>query len=471
MRDREKLPLGRFSLFCAGEKTSRNAASSKDLGAIETSRAGAYHDGMPALFVASPLRARRRGAIRLALLILIGAGLAGFALVVLWRGAPIAWPREPPTAGVGVLVSLSGAMAVSEAPLAAAARLAIDEINASGSIAGRRLEAHIVDGRSDPAVFAAEAERLIVEKRVSVLVGCGTSSCRQAVKPVVERHRHLLIYPLQYEGLEASPHILYTGLVPNQQLLPATHWAMRKFGKRVYLLGSDDVFSRIAHRMQAEIVTANGGAVVSKRLLPLGAHDMRAVIAEIERLRPDVLLNTLNGDSNAALIDALIKADLAHLPVLSFSLAEPEMIAWGGGRLTHHYAAWGYFQSIAGARNEKFVAGLARDAAGVRAASAPMEAAYVGLWLWAKAAREVGSVDVAQVNSHVLLRQTFAAPSGVAAIDASTRHLWKTLRIGRVLPNGQFEPVYTSPRPLRPAPWPSYRNREQWERILLETMR
>ncbi len=413
--------------------------------------------------------ARLRGSVRLRILAVLLAGLALLAFAALWGGWERPWPQvaaEP--ARVGVLVSRSGTMAVSEAPLAAAAALAIEAINASGGIAGRRLEMRLGDGRSDPAVFAAEAERLIVEEDVSVLVGCWTSACRKAVRPVVEKHRHLLIYPLQYEGLEQSPNILYTGAAPNQQILPGARWAMNEFGRRVYLLGSDHVFPRVAHRMLADLVESNGGEVVGERFLPLGGHDFGPVLADLDRRQPDVLLNTLNGDSNAAFIAALVDAGLTDLPVLSFSLAEPEMTAWGGGRLSRHYAAWGYFQSIPDARNQAFVAAFKAHAGPDALTSDPIEAVYVGLYLWASAARELGTVEPGRVNSATLLRQTLAAPSGVAAIDAHTRHLWRPLRIGRVEPDGQFRPVYASPRPLRPAPWPSHRNQEEWRQLIGE---
>ena len=41
---------------------------------------------------------------------------------------------------VGILHSLSGTMAISEAPLVEAALMAIDEINQSGGILGQRIE-------------------------------------------------------------------------------------------------------------------------------------------------------------------------------------------------------------------------------------------------------------------------------------------------------------------------------------------
>ena len=110
---------------------------------------------------------------------------------------------------VGILHSLTGVMARSETPVLEATRLAIEEINASGGVLGRPLEAVEEDGASDPEVFRQKAEKLITQHRVHALFGCWTSSSRMAVRGVVEKHQSLLFYPLQHAGLEESPNIVY----------------------------------------------------------------------------------------------------------------------------------------------------------------------------------------------------------------------------------------------------------------------
>jgi urea transport system substrate-binding protein len=159
-----------------------------------------------------------------------------------------------PPIKVGVLHSLTGTMAISAKPVINATLMAIDEINQTGGLLGRPVQTIVADGKSDPAVFAHEAERLIAEENVSVIFGCWTSSCRKAVKPVVEHYHNLLVYPLQYEGLEQSPNILYMGSTPNQQIIPALLWSFEHFGKRLYLVGSDYVFPHISNLIIRDIV-------------------------------------------------------------------------------------------------------------------------------------------------------------------------------------------------------------------------
>src|SRR5262249_5808207 len=148
---------------------------------------------------------------------------------------------------VGVLHSLSGTM-ISESASVDATLLALEEINQQGGVLGRRIEPVVVDGKSDGPTFAREAERLITQEQVCTIFGCWSSASRQSVKPVVEHYDHLLIYPMQYEGLEQSPNIVYTGAAPNQQVTPAVEWAFRHLGKRrFFLVGSDYVWPRATH--------------------------------------------------------------------------------------------------------------------------------------------------------------------------------------------------------------------------------
>ncbi|MFT7773510.1 urea ABC transporter substrate-binding protein [Roseateles sp.] len=362
---------------------------------------------------------------------------------------------------IGLLHALSGPMAKSEAPLVAAVKMAVEELNAGGGLLGRRVELKIEDSRSDPRVAAAAAERLIGAERAVALFGCWSSTCRMAVRPVVETHRHLFFYPAAHEGMEQSAHIVYTGPTPNQQALPATDWAMRGFGRRVYLVGTDGLYQRRLGAVLRDFIQLGDGRLLGERYVPLGADDMGAVMADLRQLRPDVVLSAISGDSNHAFFDALVTAGLGDLPLLSLGAAEPEMKAFDGGRLGRHFSAWSYLQSQPGPANEAFLARLRRSQGEATQASDPAVSAYLGVLLWAAAVREVGSPQTDAVNTNVL-HQSVIGPQGSAAVDSRSRHLWRQLRIAQVKPDGRLDEVFVLPRYIRPEPWPTFRSTEQW---------
>ena len=394
--------------------------------------------------------------------------IIAFTLAIVLGAFLLLRTSPAPPIRIGVLHSMSGTMSMNERPLVDAVRLAVEEINAAGGVLGRPVEMVVADGRSDHDAFAAEAERLIASEKVSALFACWTSSCRKAVKPVVEKHRNLMFYPLQYEGLEQSPAIFYTGSVPNQQIIPGTRWALDTLGKRVYLLGSDYLFPHAANFIIRDMINANNGTVLAERYRPLGDADFGAVVAEIHALRPDVVLNTVNGDSNTHFFRALHEAGLGAIPVVSFSVAEEGLKALGAEAYhPNHYAVWSYFQSLPGEANQRFVAAFRKRYGADRVTSDPVEAAYVGVLLWAQAVREAGTDEPEQVNHAVLLQST-AAPSGIAAVDRRTRHLWKHVRIGKARSDAQFDLVWSSEDVLRPSPFSNYRSQLEWQQLATE---
>ena len=371
--------------------------------------------------------------------------------------------RPQPSIKIGVLHSLSGMMAMSEVPQVDMIRMAVEEANRAGGLNGRKIEMIVADCRSDAAFCAQQAERLISEEGVQALFGCWTSVCRKAVKLVVERHHHLLFYPLQYEGLEESTDIFYTGAVPNQQITPAVMWAMQNGHKRFYLIGSDTVYPHTANHITRDVLQANGGRVLSERYLHLGNTRVAEVVDEIVQLKPDVILNTLKGVSNYYFFNALREAGISaeSVPVISVSINEVELAEMGAGLMAGNYAVGSYFQNIDSTENKEFVAQFKNRFGQQRVLDEPMEAAYIAVRMWANAVREAGTTELPAVKT-LLGQQTLRAPEGVVSVDFATNHLWKTVRIGKARADGQFDQVWQSPQMVRPAPFPYYRSRAAW---------
>jgi len=372
---------------------------------------------------------------------------------------------------VGILHSESGTMAISEKSVRDATLLAIEEINQSGGLLGRKIEPVVVDGASDSTTFAEAATRLIVEENVSVVFGCWTSASRKRVRPVFEEHDHLLFYPVQYEGLEQSPNIVYTGAAPNQQLVPAVKWCFDELGAReFFLVGSDYVFPRIANEIMKAQINALGGKVVDERYLLLIDPDLGAIESiaqEIALAKPDVILNTINGDTNVTFFERLREAGVTPelIPTMSFSIAEDELRSMDPSTMAGNYAAWNYFQSIVRPENETFVGSFKRKYGEDRVTDDPIEAGYFGVHLWAQAVKDAGTDDVALVAKK-LANQSFPAPGGIVSIDPENQHTWKTVRVGRIRADGQFDVVWTSENPVRPLPFPDSKSRSQWETSL-----
>ncbi len=380
----------------------------------------------------------------LALSILFGAWLSGCQKA----------DNEP--IKIGILHSLTGTMAISEKPVVDATLLAIEEINARGGLLGRQLVPVIADGKSDDATFAAEAKRLITDEKVAVVFGCWTSSSRKTVKPIFEKNNSLLFYPVQYEGFEQSPNIIYTGSTPNQQIIPAISWVGEHLGKRLYLIGSDYVYPHIANRIITMQASMLGLEIVGESYLPLGSGKVDNIIADIKASQADVIINTINGDTNISFFHALAKAGMsaAKMPVMSFSLGESELAAMPDNRdMVGHYAAWSYFQAIKSPQNRRFIQAFKNRFGQHTSISDPMEAAYFGVHLWAQTVHANASTNIDTVLKALEI-QTIDAPEGIVAIDPDSHHTWRPMRIGQINAQQGFDIVWSSEHAIHPEPYP-----------------
>jgi urea transport system substrate-binding protein len=249
--------------------------------------------------------------------------------------------------------------------------------------------------------------------------------------------------------------------------MPAVSYCFENLGRRFFLVGSDYVFPRTANAIIKDQVKALGGEIVGERYLPLGGTHAESVVAEIVSARPDVILNTINGDSNIAFFQALRAAGITpkDIPTLSFSIGETELQHLASLGMAGDYAAWNYFQSLDTPENRKFLEAFRQTAGPKAVTSDPVEAAYFGVHLWAQAVRDAGSTDPEAVRK-AIRGQGFAAPEGLVYIDGETQHTWKTVRIGRIREDGQFDIVWASRKPVRPLPFPIFRTRREWENHL-----
>jgi len=358
------------------------------------------------------------------------------------------------TIKVGILHSLSGTMAISEVSVKDAEMMAIDEINKAGGVLGKQLTPVIEDGASDWPTFTEKAKKLLEQDKVSVVFGAWTSASRKAIKPVFEADNGLLFYPVQYEGLEMSPNIFYTGATTNQQIVPAVDYLLSKGLKKIFLLGSDYVFPRTANTIIKAQLAANGGTTAGEEYVPLGGTEFSTIIEKIKAAKPDVIFNTLNGDSNVAFFKQYSDAGYtaSTLPVLSVSIAEDEIRGIGAENVVGQLVSWNYYETTKTAENTKFVAAYKAKYGADRVTDDPIEAGYFGVYLWKLAVEKAGSVDVAAVKA-AAKGITFAAPEGTVTIDGDNQHTYKTVRIGKIRADGLIDEVYATDKPVKPDPY------------------
>jgi urea transport system substrate-binding protein len=376
------------------------------------------------------------------------------------------------TIKIGVIHSVTGA--TNAIPLVEMLKLQILKVNENGGINGRKIVSDIVDGKSDPEVYKKETQRFINEG-IRVIFGGWTSADRKAMKPIVEKNNALLFYPLQYEGQECSPNIIYTGSTPNQQLEVGVSWALHNLGNTFYLVGTDSVYSRTANTIMKAIIHKKGGRIAGEEYFTYGSTNYDDVVKRILSNKNCIILNTINGTSaNLVFFKTLFdmykeretktnRNDKPLIPVsevypiISFSITEHTFTVMKPEYGIGHYAVWSYFQSLRSDINKNFVEEYKKvyGEGPTKIINDPMESSFIGFSLWARAIKELDeSDDLTKIREH-MTENPYEAPEGEVILNYNN-HLSKYVRVGMVNKNGLFDIVYNTIGPVDPRVWNIY---------------
>ena len=370
------------------------------------------------------------------------------------------------TIKVGVLHSLSGTMAISETTLKDTVLMMIDEQNKKGGVMGRKLEAVVVDPKSDWPTFAQMAEQLLVKDKVAVVFGCWTSSSRKSVLPVFEKNNGLLFYPVQYEGEESSKNVIYTGAAPNQQAIPAVDYLMKDVAvKRWVLEGTDYVYPRTTNKILEAYLKSKGVAAndIIINYTPFGFSDWTSEVSKIKSFgsagKKTAVVSTINGDANVPFYKELgnQKISAENIPVVAFSVGEEELAGLDTKPLVGHLAAWNYFQSVKSPANTEWIAKWkAFTKNPKRTFNDPMEAHVVGFQLWVKAVEKAKSTETDAVTAAIVGLEVPNLTGIGSAKVLPNHHLTKPVLIGEVRGDGQFDVVWKTPNAVAGDAWTDF---------------
>ncbi|MCX6076535.1 MAG: urea ABC transporter substrate-binding protein [Campylobacterales bacterium] len=359
---------------------------------------------------------------------------------------------------VGIIHSLSGTMAMSEKSVLDATLLSIDEINKAGGILGKKLEAVVVDGKSNDEGFK-DALNQLIKQNITTIFGGWTSSSRKAMKPILEKNDALLFYPIQYEGFENSKNIVYLGLTPNQQVVPTIDYAVKNFGNRAFLVGSEYIYPKMTNKFIESISGYMGISIVAEEYKILGERDFTNIIEKIKVTKPSFILNTLNGDSNTAFFKALKEAGISlhETPVFSFSITETEMqkIAQEIGSMEGNYITWSYFNSLDTPQNKELKKLFNTAFAKQTTITEPMYTAFMGVQLFAKIATKYNCYKTSTLKKNIG-KQSIGGAGEILTIEETNNHIWKQVLIAKIDAKGEAQIVWDSKTQQEPKPFPLY---------------
>jgi branched-chain amino acid transport system substrate-binding protein len=179
--------------------------------------------------------------------------------------------------------------------------LAVEEINASGGINGRKVTL-IKEDSVNPQTASTKAERMIERDKVACIIGEISSASALTIGQVAQRLKTIFINTgANSDALRGSDCKRYMFHIESQNSM-YVKTVGRSFlksglvtGKKWYSLTADYAFGHDLLKVAKRFMQANGGEFAGDDLVPTDAADFSAYLLKIRNAKPDLVVINLAG--------------------------------------------------------------------------------------------------------------------------------------------------------------------------------
>jgi urea transport system substrate-binding protein len=368
----------------------------------------------------------RRAAVRGA----VAAGFGVAASTLVGRSAVAA-----DEIAVGSILDATGPINIYGLPMIDATKFAVENINESGGVLGRKLRLIETDCQSNNQIYAQNAVKLILDDKVPVLMGGITSASREAVRPVVGKYPTVYFYNEQYEGGVCDKLVFCTGVTPAQQLGVLVPWAAKQHGKKVYTLAADYNYGHISADWVKVYLKQAGGELAGEEFIPLDVVNFDSVIQRLQAAKPDVVMSLLVGGNHIAFYRQFAAAGLKDKMAIvsaTFGLGN-EQVVLKPQEAEGIVVIYPYFQELDTGVNKDWVAAWRkRFGAGYTYITDSACTVWNGWHLWAMAVNKAKSLDRDKVIATLESGLTFESPEGTIRLDPKSHHVVHSVHLAKV---------------------------------------
>ena len=336
---------------------------------------------------------------------------------------------------VGSIIDMSGGLDIYGKPMTDCMTLAVEEQNAAGGLLGKKIKLANYDPQSNMQLYAQFAQQSALKDKATVVMGGITSASREVIRPVLTRNKTLYFYNTQYEGGVCDRNTFCTGVTPGQTVAKLIPYAMKKWGKKVYVVAADYNYGQITSQWVKKFVQENGGSVASIDFFPLDVTNFGPTISKIEQAKPDMIVSALVGGAHIAFYRQWAAAGLTKkIPLASTTFAGGnEQIVLSPAEADGFLVSYNYFQNIDTPANkafkERFYKRFGADYPNITELAM---GTYQGFKLWAEGVKKAGSIDREKMITALESGISIDGPSGKVSIDPETHHCVLNVSIAEV---------------------------------------
>jgi len=326
--------------------------------------------------------------------------------IAIGMGAP--WPsgaQQP--IRIGATMSETGSYATQGVPARAGYLLCQKHVNEKGGLLGRKVEFLIYDDKSDSKAAVALYEKLIVEDKVDAVMGPYGSTLTEAVAPVTEKHRQVMIAPLAATTSiwEKGRRYIFMVLPPAELFLGGLiDMASRNGLKTVAIIEEDALFPKAAGKGAVELAKKKGMKVVLHETYGKGTKDFSAILAKVKAGNADVLGMVASSLGDQIVVARQMKEQDINVKMFGIGQAVTEFQQALGKTAEFVYGLSAWEPSLPNPGIKEFVAGYQKDFN--KAPSYHAAGAYGTCQIFMEAARRAGSLDSEKLREQLLKLKT-----------------------------------------------------------------
>ncbi len=205
-----------------------------------------------------------------------------------------AYCETPLNIKIGVALSLSGDCADVGSDSLKGLNLAVEEINRSGGILTRQVELVVEDTKESSSINAVTAfKKLTDDKEINFIIGPSCSSAALAIAPIARKlPKVVLISPSVgvREFVSGADNIFKLWPYDEDGPRLLAQYASKQNWKKVAIISSQQAWELAQGNFVAEAVTSFGGEVVAKVETLPNEPNLKAVVVQILRRLPDVVV-------------------------------------------------------------------------------------------------------------------------------------------------------------------------------------
>src|SRR5450432_2395585 len=264
---------------------------------------------------------------------LVQGGAAATALSAL--GFPSISRGQAETIRLGHLTPRTGFLGPLGEYAVMGVTLAVEEINASGGIMGRKIEL-IAEDSVNPQTASTKAERLIERDKCVAIIGEISSASGLAIAQVAQRNRILFFNTGcnsdELRGKSCNRYMFHTEAANSMYVAAEGHALLRAGmvkGKKWYSLTADYAFGHDLLKVAKRFMLANGGEFAADELVATDAADFSPYLLKIRNAKPDLVVSNLAGAQITNFMKQYVEFGLPF-PVAGFGF--DTAVAWGAGK-------------------------------------------------------------------------------------------------------------------------------------------